>query len=604
MSQQFTDNIHTESPIIMNNRISEKRITAVITKIWWERILLHMNVHVQCSHELDAGDLDFYLVTEFYKTNAKCKAEKISDKYWHIVVNITNPGGYLRCLPTAAYKLYICHNLDILCRAEVSQEIAANIGEYSRSFLHNGASSLYAVNAILSEADEGLYPVFEVSDNKKVGLFAFTTGSEEIKKENCLVRLLSKTKIIIKKKLKLKNKVRWAYKKWANQYRNAKKKTVLFMSEQNESMTGNLEAVYRRMHERHLDEQFKITTSFRSAVAKKDEYKAGSWINTINKIARADYIFVDDHCPVFDWLKIDSKTEVIQLWHAGAGYKGVGYSRWGHKGCPAPFSCHRQYTWCITPSDNIGYFFSEQFGINDEQIIPTGMPRMDEYLDEEYRAKKTEELKHLYPICINKKVILFAPTYRGTNKALAHYPYNLIDFEKLYEFCGDEYVVLFKMHPWVQKPVPIDRKYQDRMLDVGDYKNINDLFYITDIYISDYSSGIFEYSLMKRPALFYAFDELQYAYTRGFHRDYRESTPGKVCNSFDEIILALKEHDFEFEKMDAYIKHHFDYFDTGASDRVIDWFLLGKMPKEYLDRMGKRKYETNVLRLMDFSSLR
>ena len=73
----------------------------------------------------------------------------------------------------------------------------------------------------------------------------------------------------------------------------------------------------------------------------------------------------------------------------------------------------------------------------------------------------------------------------------AYYPYELIDFDGLYKLCKDDYVVLFKMHPWVQVPVPIDEKYKDKFIDVGTYPNINDLFYFTDILITDYSSNIF-----------------------------------------------------------------------------------------------------------------
>ena len=94
---------------------------------------------------------------------------------------------------------------------------------------------------------------------------------------------------------------------------------------------------------------------------------------------------------------------------------------------------------------------------------------MDEYLDEQHRNEKIKELYEQFPMCRGKKVILFAPTYRGRNKKTAYYPYELIDFEKLYQICGDEYVVLFKMHPWVNKDIVIGKKYADKFLDVKKY---------------------------------------------------------------------------------------------------------------------------------------
>ena len=228
------------------------------------------------------------------------------------------------------------------------------------------------------------------------------------------------------------------------------------------------------------------------------------------------------------------------------------------------------------------------------------MPRMDEYLDETYRKTQTEELYRQFPMCKGKKVILFAPTYRGRNKKTAHYPYELIDFDKLYDLCKDEYVVLFKMHPWVAQAVPIPEKYLDKFVDVNRYPNINDLFYITDLLITDYSSNIFEYSLMGNPMLFFAFDKIQYSFSRGFHRAYEESAPGKVCYSFDEVLDAIRHKDFEAEKVQQYVDHHFDYIDTHASDRVIDWLILGKLPEETVKELQDIEEANEKMHAMTF----
>ena len=228
---------------------------------------------------------------------------------------------------------------------------------------------------------------------------------------------------------------------------------------------------------------------------------------------------------------------------------------------------------------------------------------MDEYLDPEYRKKKTEELYQLYPMCKDKKVILFAPTYRGKNRATAHYPYEMIDFDRLYNFCGDEYVVLFKMHPWVSFPVPIGEDQKDRFVDANTFPNINDLFYITDLLITDYSSNIFEFSLMKKPMLFFAFDKIQYSFSRGFHRDYEEAAPGKVCYDFEQLMQALEQKDFEYEKVEEYVDKHFDYIDSGASDRVIDWILLGQVPKDIKQKIAQNNRAIKKMRKLRFTEL-
>ena len=159
------------------------------------------------------------------------------------------------------------------------------------------------------------------------------------------------------------------------------------------------------------------------------------------------------------------------------------------------------------------------------------------------------------------------------------------------------------MHPWVSEPVPIKKEHSDKFVDVNKYPNINDLFYKTDLLITDYSSNIFEFSLMRKPMLFFAFDEIQYSFSRGFHRDYEESAPGKVCHTFDEVMTALENDDFDYEKVEEYVDVHFDYIDSGASDRVIDWIVLGNIPEDLQANIKAVEDGVELLHHLDFSSL-
>ena len=590
--------------ILMNNRLDEQLADIRITKIDWVRTTVRFFITIASSSLTEDTQFEYYFVNGAFLTNAHCKCEKISDRDYIVSVLITNP-GYNMCMPEGIYSLYACVDQDVICRVQTTLEFAEKLADASKTFLHNGKSISYTINFSLLESDEGLFPLMHIIDAKKYELPHYAVRGDR-DPDSSIAKAKRETKKLLKNAKKPKAIFREAYNALvaADLAKKKKKKTLLFMSEQNDVMGANLVAVYNRMKQRGIDEDFDILFSFRAIIGKKSEYGMKSWMETLGKIAAADIIFVDDHCPMFDWLVLHPKTTLIQLWHAGAGYKGVGYSRWGHDGCPAPFSCHRQYDWCITPSANIADFFSEQFGISDEQIIPTGMPRMDMYLDEDHRSATVEELYEKYPQAKGKKVILFAPTYRGKDRKTASYPYQLIDFEQLYELCGDEYVVIFKMHPWVSKGVPIEEKYSDKFFDAGASVNINDLFYITDLYISDYSSGVFEYSLMRKPSLFFAFDEMQFSYTRGFHRDYKTSVPGKVVHTFDELLEAIRNEDFEAEKIEPYINHHFDYIDTNSSDRVIDWFLLDQMPEEYTAKLKAHQEEMERLKQIDFISLK
>lgn len=348
---------------------------------------------------------------------------------------------------------------------------------------------------------------------------------------------------------------------------------ILIMSENRSQLMGNLEALDKRIKERNLN--FKIDYSFRKAVG--NHTTIFSWAKVVFKMAKADYIFLDDFTPILAFIDINPKTTVTQTWHAGAGFKSVGYARFGKNGSPFPtVSCHRKYDYGLTGSESLIEVYEEVWGIDGEDIIPSGLPRLDGYLDEDRIKQFKKDFFKEYPELKNKKIILFAPTYRGRGQKTAYYDYSKLDFERLYNFCGDEYAILFKMHPFIKEQVPIEDKYKDRFYNFYDYKNINDLFYITDLLITDYSSNFYEYSLMKRPVIFYTYDKEFYEIVRGVHRSIDSSAPGKVCNNFEELMDALKNKDFEQEKIFKFVEENFTNTNNNASDIIIDKVLLKK----------------------------
>lgn len=350
-------------------------------------------------------------------------------------------------------------------------------------------------------------------------------------------------------------------------------KNILFMSETKPYLWGNLKYIHDRLIERGLDKQFKLTCTFRIAVGTNNSFV--SWFKTIDRIARQDYIFVDDYAPVFGLIDLRPDTKLIQVWHAGEGFKSVGYSRFGMPRSPYPVkNCHKKYDYAITGSERLVDVYSEVFGLPRDKVLPLGMARLDNYLDKEVIESKTAEFYEAHPECKDKKLILFAPTFRGANQKAAYYDYNRIDMDAVYDFCGNEYIWAFKMHPFVKDKPPIDDKYKDRIIDLGYYKNINDLYYVSDILITDYSSAYFEYSLLKRPVLFYTYDREIYEITRGVHKPILESAPGKVCDSFEDLMKALETKDYDIEKTIKFYEENFGEYDGKAADRIIDTIIL------------------------------
>lgn len=571
----------------MSRVLVENCCHAAVNRITWERIFLTLEVEVDYPDNPTPDiPLVFYLVNDQYGAEARFKQEQLDGGRYRLTLNITNQGEN-RCVSFGQYELVVCQGKRALASCVTAAGLVEELEAASRNFLYGARKRVYTITFFVEEGNDTLPFIMHVLPASKAGI-QFPQGK------------MFRFSLWNPKKSFNKNRrpfLRAVYRHYRRRYRN-NENTVLFMTEQNNTLGGNQVAVMERMKARGMDQQYTILTSARPAAAESQPMK--SWFTVIKKMAKSNIIFVDDHAPILDWLLLDKETKVVQLWHAGAGFKSSGYSRWGHEGCPSPSSAHRQYSYGISGSKSIAPFFSEVWGINDEQVLPTGMPRIDEYLDPAYKEAKLKELYEKYPVCRGKKVILFAPTYRGRNKKTAYYPYELIDFERLYQVCGEAYVVLFKMHPWVPTDVPIDGKYKDKFMDVNKYPNINDLFYFTDLLITDYSSNIFEYSLMGNPMLFFAFDKIQYSFSRGFHRPYEESAPGKVCYRFDQVLEAIANKDFEHEKVKEYVDHHFDHIDSNSSDRVIDWLVLDKLPQDIRDELKAVKDANAAMRGMVF----
>ena len=351
---------------------------------------------------------------------------------------------------------------------------------------------------------------------------------------------------------------------------------ILFASDQRLRIEGNLRRVQERIVERGLQDRFDMKYSFRLP-------RSGGWGTTLRIIyllATSEIVLLDDYFGILKSLRMDPRTKVIQLWHAGSGFKSVGYSRFGNLGSPKLWHPHRQYTFAITGSEHLRHVYAEAFGIEEAAVIPTGLPRVDWFLDTTLRDRFLERFATEYPQIAGKKVVLFAPTFRGRSIYTAFYDYSQIDFDALYEVCGDDTVVLFRMHHFVKNPIEIPEQYQDRFFDFTHYPDGLNLLHATDVLITDYSSIIYEFSLLDRPMLFFAPDKVNYAATRGFHRDYDETAPGRVADTFDDVIDALRTGEFEQEKVAEFRRLNFDRVDTGAADRVIDWLILGNPDTE------------------------
>ncbi|MCR5667046.1 MAG: CDP-glycerol glycerophosphotransferase family protein [Eubacterium sp.] len=349
------------------------------------------------------------------------------------------------------------------------------------------------------------------------------------------------------------------------------KEGVLFLSVRRNDMTGNFEYVYDEL--KRLDPNIKITKWLHAEEIQ--EIKIRTLIEMVKKIARAKVIIVDDFVPYLSQINVSSKSKVVQLWHACGAFKTFGFSRLGKKGGPTQKSKnHRDYDYVFVSSEHIGKYYAEGFGVADHKVYSLGVPRTDIFFSETYKKKITEQIYQNYPFLKDKKILLFAPTFRGNGKKTAYYDKDAFDPNRVIGALSDEYVLLIKHHPFVQMKYQVKPENEGRIFDFSQESEINELLFITDVLITDYSSVIYEASLLNLPILFYAYDVQEYIAYRDFYaRDFNEFVPGKIVRDEKSMIQAIIEKDFEHEKVQTFSYKNFDIQDGKSSQRVAQKIL-------------------------------
>lgn len=543
-----------------------------VTGITWERI--HMTIGLQLSpppaSREERGPVSFAFVdgTRIYEVGSTEQAPGS----FVVRVNVTSFADR-KAFPIGSWRIRSYLNGADGPFASFDAGSIEYLDQASRVFHYDAGRSAMTVDYFVDESREDVSRLDLVMRTNR-----FTRTAERSKKPS----LATRAKNALFGTAVKRRYVRWIY-NFAARVIGPKKGRILFASDQQPSMEGNLRRVHERLLERGLDKRFDMRLSFRLP-------RTTGWARTgriLYLMATSEIILLDDYFGLLNSVKVDRRSRVIQLWHAGVGFKAVGFSRFGSIGSPDLSQPHRQYTYAICGSEHLRHVYAEAFGIEESAVVPTGLPRVDWFLDEERTASFVKEFYEDYPHLRGKRVILFAPTFRGGSYHTATYDYELIDLAALYEACGPDAVVLFRMHHFVKDALDIPQQFHDRFFDFTKYPDGLGLLHVTDLLITDYSSIIYEYSLLDRPMLFFAPDRENYAATRGFHSDYEETAPGRVCETFDDVLEAISTGDFEREKVARFRAENFDRIDTGSADRVIDWLLL-RDPQQDEPPLAKR----------------
>ncbi len=364
-------------------------------------------------------------------------------------------------------------------------------------------------------------------------------------------------------------------------------KTIIFCSFNGKSYSCSPKAIYELMLNNEKYNEFKFIWALKdleihSYLAKNKNteiVKIGS--KEYNKyLAKSKYWIFNYKIPDFLYPK---KNQIfVQCWH-GTPLKRLGCDLVHFdnqlntmEGMKKRYKIEAsKFTYFLSPSK----FASEKFisawnlkEIGKENIIiEKGYPRNDflfKYTDEDIRRIK----KKLGIENDNRKIILYAPTYRANqHESGVGYVYKEeIDFEQFKKQFENEYIVLFRPHYFIANAFNFE-KYNGFVYDVSKIDDINELYIITDILITDYSSVFFDFANLKRQIIFYMYDLEHYKNeSNGFYIDLEE-LPGKIVQTQEELEEVIKKSkEFKFDDKYKKFNNKYNYLDDGnASERVV-----------------------------------
>lgn len=229
-----------------------------------------------------------------------------------------------------------------------------------------------------------------------------------------------------------------------------------------------------------------------------------------------------------------------------------------------------RYNYMISPNRFCTEVFQSAFRIQRERLIETGYPRNDFICNT--TKEEMERMKEKYQLPKDKKVVLYAPTWRDNSYVASGYTFELkADFHKWKEILGEEYIVVFKPHYLIINTYEKDSSLQGFLYSIPAEADICELYVISDMLITDYSSVFFDYAILKRPIYFYMYDIEEYANDlRGFYLDIHKDLPGDIYTNEDELLAAVKQDAYDETAYQAFYERFCSCEDGKAAKRVID----------------------------------
>lgn len=325
----------------------------------------------------------------------------------------------------------------------------------------------------------------------------------------------------------------------------------------------------------NLDTVYSAYKGDKVAFHKKNPSTFKDMIRIRRYVLTSKVIVTDDYIDCLLDCRLRKEQSLIQIWYTGGAFRRFGLDCASLVSPINEYKYHSQYTDVCVSSEYVRQIYSHAFGVDMDIISATGTPRSDLIVNDTKYNEKREEICKKHPLLRDKKVYVYFPTFREEDGEIADFDPK-IKWATLNEELDDDEVFILSRHPFMKQQY-IKGMFYPRVKDYTDDPT-TELLAIADVIVTDYSTIVFDASLMGKPMVFYAPDYDKYE--SEFYFTYDKYLPGEIIYSSNDLLGALRraKECSSKERLADFCKKEMDGCDGNATKKVVA--LIEKRLKE------------------------
>lgn len=299
---------------------------------------------------------------------------------------------------------------------------------------------------------------------------------------------------------------------------------------------------------------------------KKKPHSLKDHLTKIKYLMTSKVIVTDDYIDSLRSIRLKEEQKLIQVWYTGGAFRRFGLDNPRIGSRLDEYKAHSQYSAVCVSSEYVRQFYAHAFGIDIDIVKATGTPRSDVLVNDAKITEKKNEITFKHPLLKNKKVYVYFPTYREEDGDMIAFDPK-IDWEKLNDDLDDDEVFVLCRHPFMKQEY-LKGRFLPRVKDYTDDPT-PELLAVADVVITDYSTIVFDASLLNKSMVFYVPDYEKYK--ADLYLRYERDLPGEIATDPSELLETLRKasNTNNAEILKDFKKKEMEQCDGKATQRVI-----------------------------------